>query len=72
MPRNTENKFIGDLKSNIRSRQIRTALAMKGWSQRDLAAELGVHESAISMFISGKRNSKKFRDYIDRELGVAV
>ena len=58
--------------TNIRSRQIRTALAMKGWSQRDLANELGVHESAVSMFISGKRNSKKFCEYLDRELGIVV
>ena len=62
MPENTD----------VRSRQIRTALAMKGMNQRDLAKGLGVHESAVSMFISGKRNSKKFREYIDRELGVVV
>ena len=64
--------FIEELKSDLRSRQIRTALAMKGMSQRDLAKELGVHESAVSMFIAGKRNSKKIHEYLDRELGIVV
>tara|TARA_R110002020_G_scaffold255088_2_gene468880 strand:- start:8436 stop:8735 length:300 start_codon:yes stop_codon:yes gene_type:complete len=67
-----KSEFLNELKSSVRAKQVRTALAMKGWTQRDLAEQLGVHESAVSMFINGHRNSKKFHDYLDRELGIVV
>lgn len=34
---------------------IRQELEARGWTQRDLAFVLGIHEQAVNMIISGKR-----------------
>lgn len=38
------------------SAEIRTLLQLKGWSQADLAHELGVTEAAVSYWMSGDRS----------------
>ena len=51
-------------------------LDLKGWSQAQLARELGLHESSISLWLSGERNPMGpakilMRQWLDQERGKA-
>lgn len=44
---------------NDRAKAIKVALAEKNWTQLDLAKELQVNESTVSVFIQGLENGSK-------------
>ena len=52
-------------------RQIKAHMAMRGISQKDIALHHGLHPSDVSRVIKGDRKSRKIRNIIAGELGVA-
>jgi len=54
---------------NARAIKIKKALLEKGIIQRDIANELNIHESGISLYISGRKKSKRFEKWLKENLG---
>ena len=50
--------------------QIKFTLLEKGISQTSIAKELNVTDGFISLAINGKRKSKKFDCWVEKNLGV--
>lgn len=53
------NSKMSDKKVNQRVVAIKTALAEKNWNQKELAKELNVNVSSVSVFIQGLENGSK-------------
>mgnify|MGYP002351210204 CR=1 FL=1 len=51
---------------------IKKTLLDKGIRQIDIAHELCVTRSAVSQFIAGKERSKRFDDWVMRNLGISM
>jgi len=51
---------------------IRMQLLLRNISQREIKEELDVCDSAISMFIDGKRKSRRFNKWVFENLGIAI
>ncbi len=49
---------------NLKTIKYKLALMKAGFSQKDVADFFGVSESYISMIIAGKRENKKFENWI--------
>ncbi|MFW5782155.1 MAG: hypothetical protein ACOCWO_02555 [Candidatus Muiribacteriaceae bacterium] len=52
--------------------RIKKKLIEKGIKQRDIACELKVHETAISLYINGKKKSRRFNDWIFENLNIEI
>ncbi len=52
--------------------KIKTALILKGMKQKDIAKELGITPAAVSMLIHGKRKSKRFEEWVKKNLGIEI
>ena len=50
--------------------QMRIELMKKGISQQSIADELNVTKGTMSLFIDGKRKSKRFKEWIKRNLNI--
>lgn len=55
---------------NKRTILIKTELMKNGYSQKDIAKDLGISESAISLMIQGKSVSKRFNEWVKNKLGI--
>ncbi len=56
MPAKTPAKSRGKkMREKEVQKEIQELLDLTGWSQVELADELGVHESTLSLWLSGKR-----------------
>lgn len=55
-----------------REAKIKAALILKGLKQKDAAVELGISTAAVSMFVKGKRKSRRFDAWLKRRLGVEL
>ena len=62
----TRNKF----KANIDGKQIKIRLIELGMSQADLARATGASKHYINHIISGYRAGYKYREAIERVLGI--
>ncbi len=67
MARKTDKKTQIDKERKIK---IKIALLTKGLKQKDIARELGISSAAVSMFINGKRTSKRFEEWIKTHLEI--
>ncbi len=59
-------------KNKEKTIKIKIALILKGIKQKDIAKELGITPAAVSMLINGKRKSKRFEEWIKKNLGVKI
>ncbi len=60
------------IKTKERTIKIKTALLLKGLKQKDIAQDLGISSAAVSMFINGKRSSKRFEKWVKENLGIEL
>ncbi|GAU08111.1 helix-turn-helix domain-containing protein [Desulfoplanes formicivorans] len=54
----------------MKSRKIKAWLLLHGITQAQVALELGVSKPTVSMFIAGKKTSRRLYLYFVLELGV--
>ena len=52
--------------------QIRIELLKKGITQQRIADELNVTKGTVSLFIDGKRTSKRFNQWIRKNLNIFI
>jgi predicted transcriptional regulator len=52
--------------------QIRIELLKKGVTQQRIADELNITKGTVSLFIDGKRTSKRFSDWIRKNLKIHI
>jgi len=57
-------------KKSTRAIAIKTRLLETGIRQNDIANALKVRPSAISMFISGQRTSRRFDAWVEKNLNL--
>jgi transcriptional regulator with XRE-family HTH domain len=65
-----KNRMVKQLNST--GRKIRALMALSGITQADIRRNLGVTPAAISLVVSGKKNSKRVKRAIAQALGVTV
>jgi len=59
--------------TNPLSRKVRSSLALRGLTQRDLAARLGISEATVSRILRGMRRARAAeREQIENTLGYSV
>ena len=54
---------------NAREIKIKKALLDKGIIQKEIAKELNIHETGISLYISGRKKSKRFEKWLKENIG---
>lgn len=55
-----------------RARQISAALILKGLEQKDVAEALGITQSAISLYVNGFATSKRFNQWVEKNLRIKI
>jgi hypothetical protein len=52
-----EKLFVGDVSTNVRKRRVAVKKAVEryGYSLRQIAAQLGIHDSSVSRILKGER-----------------
>lgn len=55
-----------------RQQQVKDALETEGYTLRDLARELGVHDSTVGSVVAGRGKSQRVRDRILEITGIAI
>lgn len=55
-----------------RKNQVKIALISKGWSQRELARQMGITVSYLQDLLNGNRNSEDRLKQIEELLGIKL
>lgn len=58
------------MKQMSRKNQVKMALIPKGWSQRELARQMGITVSYLQDLLNGNRNSEERLKQIEELLGI--
>lgn len=70
MQKNAAKFSISEVKQMSRKNQVKMALIPKGWSQRELARQMGITVSYLQDLLNGNRNSEERLKQIEELLGI--
>lgn len=70
MQKNAAKFSIPEVKQMSRKNQVKMALIPKGWSQRELARQMGITVSYLQDLLNGNRNSEERLKQIEELLGI--